>query len=402
MSQKLQDFVERLQKERKMQVIVASCVLLVVLFFLLDKKPKQAQPQNVYVTQTTSDVSSGKMSNEEAYEDIVQRFSADLSELKQKSDQTAQDNVEIKKNLFDYEQRTADIFKKILERIQETEANGSGRRNVGINAATGQPIDPSMPLDADALGSEDMAGSIQTDEIESFGMEQADNAPPPAPPQAKVAYVGAGDSVRVKLLAGVNAPTDGTPYPVLLKLVSDVYGPDGSALPIGEARLIAAAQGSLTDSRALFRLTSLNVRFPDGRRKVLDVDGWIVGEDGLRGMSGILIDPIGKVIAGSGLAGAVAGIGEGFSTAQLTNNSSSNGGNQSFLTGDVGIYAAGKGFSGAASTWSDIIRERLGQMVPQVQVLSGREGTAIFAKGFAIPGLYEAMEEGQADFSSLD
>ena len=83
-------------------------------------------------------------------------------------------------------------------------------------------------------------------------------------------------------------------------------GPDGNAVPLGEARIIAAAQGSLTDSRVLFRLTRLSIRLPSGKRKEFPIDGWIVGEDGIRGLEGVLIDPIGKAIVGAGMAGGLA------------------------------------------------------------------------------------------------
>jgi hypothetical protein len=398
MRQWLEDFKIKLAKERKTQAMAAGAVGLVILFFVMDGKQRPAQPQNVYQLQVPAEVGSGSMGNQEAYEDIVLRFSADLSEIKQRTEQNADESKELRRNLLDYEQRTADIFKKVLERMQESEG-GAGRRT----SAGGPLPDGSMPVDVTGEMGDDSASQIAGDEIETFGMEETQNAPPPAPPLTKVAYVGAGDSVRVKLLAGVNAPTDGTPYPVVFKLITDVFGPDGSALPLGEARLIAASQGSLTDSRALFRLTSLNVRFPDGRRKNMDVDGWIVGEDGLRGMAGVLIDPIGKAIAGSGMAGALGGIGDGFALAQLTTSQSEGGGsNQSVLSGDVGTYAAGRGLSGASNAWSGIIRERIAQLVPQVQVMSGREGTAIFARGFSLPGLLEALGEEDNQFSSLD
>lgn len=401
MKQWLEDFKIKVAKDRKTQATVAGAIGLVVLFFVMDGKQRPAQPQNVYQLQVPTEVGSGRMGNEEAYEDIVQRFSADLSDIKQRTEQNSEESKELRRNLLDYEQRTADIFKKVLERMQEGES-GSARRT-GTGGAAGPLPDGSMPVDVTGEMGEDGASQIAGDEIESFGMEEAQNAPPPAPPLTKVAYVGAGDSVRVKLLAGVNAPTDGTPYPVVFKLITDVFGPDGSALPLGEARLIAASQGSLTDSRALFRLTSLNVRFPDGRRKNMEVDGWIVGEDGLRGMAGVLIDPIGKAIAGSGMSGALAGIGDGFALAQLTTSQSEGGGsNQSVLSGDVGTYAAGRGLSGAANAWSGIIRERVAQLVPQVQVMSGREGTAIFARGFSLPGLLEALGEEDNQFSTLD
>jgi hypothetical protein len=214
-----------------------------------------------------------------------------------------------------------------------------------------------------------------------------------------------GDSVRVKLLAGVNAPTDGTPYPVVLKLVGDVMGPDGNSVPLGEARIIAAAQGSLTDARVLFRLTRLSLRLPNGKRREFPIDGWIVGEDGIRGMEGVLIDPIGKAIVGAGMAGGLAGLGQGIAAANVQNRVYANGNTQSSVnTNDIPAYAGGVALSSAATEWQQIIRDRLAQLVPVVQVLSGREATAVFSQSLAIPELLEQLDEEDPAvvFTSLD
>jgi hypothetical protein len=214
-----------------------------------------------------------------------------------------------------------------------------------------------------------------------------------------------GDSVRVKLLAGVNAPTDGTPYPVVLKLISNVMGPDGNAVPLGEARIIAAAQGSLTDSRVLFRLTRLSIRLPSGKRKEFPIDGWIVGEDGIRGLEGVLIDPIGKAIVGAGMAGGLAGLGQGIAAANVQNRLYANGNQYSTVdSGDVGKYAGGVALSSTATEWQAIIKDRLSQLVPVVQVLSGREATAVFSQSIAIPELLEQLDEEDPSvvYASLD
>ncbi|RIL05043.1 MAG: hypothetical protein DCC75_12065 [Proteobacteria bacterium] len=325
----------------------------------------------------------------EAYEDLVVRFNKDIEGL---SGAVHETKVALETQIQqskDYEARTAEIFKRILERMAETEA-----------AVTNANLQNASPVDV-GDGRDPSADLDDEDELETIGFDEPVVAPPAPPEKAKIAFVAAGDSVRVKLLAGVNAPTDGTPYPVVFKLNSDVYGPDGSSLPLGEARLIAASQGSLTDSRALFRLSSLNLRFPDGRRRVLPIDGWVVGEDGIRGMEGVLIDPIGKAIGGAMMAGGLDGLGVGLSSGQVSTYSSYYG-SQSVLTGDESKYAAGRALSSAAREWGSIIRERANMMVPHVEVLSGREGTAVFSKSFEITDLYEALEEDSNQFASLD
>jgi len=73
------------------------------------------------------------------------------------------------------------------------------------------------------------------------------------------------------------------------------------------------------------------------------------------------------------------------------------------VTGNIGKYAAGKGMSGFADEWGKIVRDRVEDLVPHVEVYSGREGTAIFAKNVAIRGLFEQLEsEDSLVFASLD
>ena len=245
--------------------------------------------------------------------------------------------------------------------------------------------------------------ALEDDGLKSWGeLDQPLVEAPFRPSPKRIAIVGAGDSVRIKLLAGVNAPTDGTPYPVVFELVDDVVGPDSSSLPLGGARLIAAAQGSLSDQRALFRLTTLNMRYPDGSRKIMDVDGWVVGEDGIRGMEGILIDPIGKALAGSLVAGTVGGVGEGISAANTRTINYGYGGTSTFVDGDIAQYAAGQGIGKLGENWEKFIEDRMELLVPHVKVLSGREATAVFSKSVTIDGLFEELEDDETVLASLD
>ena len=401
MKQQMKDLALRLKGERKWRFIGLG-VLALLAWVMMQNPPPSAPRDNSRQPQMGS---SSSIQSKEVTEDLIARFSRDQDELRkqvQDANKQLQDNQQA---LQDYEQRTAEIFKKILERMSDQNSTGVGR------------MPASNPVDAggvDSAGQNMAMNNVDQpldepqapNELEPFGGEAPEAPPPPPPAPQKIAFVGAGDSVRIKLLAGVNAPTDGTPYPVVFKLVGDVNGPDGSALPLGEARLIAAAQGSLVDSRALFRLTSLNLRLPNGQRKVVPVDGWVVGEDGIRGMEGILIDPIGKVIAGSAMAGGLHGLGEGISDANSTVTKTKGGlfgpsEESTNVTGDIGEYAAGKALTGASETYANIIQDRFRQLVPQVQVLSGREATAVFAKSLPITDLFEALET-EEDSSTVD
>ena len=383
--QKLKDALLLAQKDRRFQLVVFLGIFAVL--FLIFGEPKQG-PRNAPLRDTPDQTGSPTIARNEAAEEVVRVFSSKLEQTDRSIKELSEKVGETSSNLHELEEQTANIFRKMLEKLAD------------VQVQQAQAPYPQVSVTEEAPAFED-APAPESAELEFFGEQQAAVVPPTQPEVKPAALIGAGDSVRVRLLAGVNAPTDGTPYPVVFQLMSDVYGPDGSALPLGEARLIAAAQGSLTDQRALFRLTKMNVRLPDGRRKVFPVDGWVVGEDGIRGMSGVLIDPIGKVIAGSALAAGVGAAGQGLAASQLTTNVNGVGGVNQALTGDTAEFAAGQGIAGGARAWESIIRERYSNMVPVVQVLSGRDATAVFSGSFVVEDLYDAVDDDNSQLAQL-
>jgi molybdopterin converting factor small subunit len=375
MSQFVKDLGLRLRSDRKTQVIAGLVVIAVLFLVFADNTPRRrGAPRQ---TETVS----GAGDTNERWTDLVTRFTGQINTLTQETTSLREEMATQKKTMAELEATTAEIFKKILERLSDIQNNQA----VAVNNPTARTLPDVAAIDP----------VVDPDpELEGIGTSPVAVQPPAPPQKPRLAAIMPGDSVRVKLLAGVNAPTDGTPYPVVLKLLGSVMGPDGNTIPLGEARIIAAAQGSLTDSRVLFRITRLSIRLPNGRRKEFTIDGWIVGEDGIRGLSGVLIDPIGKAIGAAGLAGAFAGLGQGIAAANQQYTLYSNGtGTNSVDSSQIPAYAGGVALSSAALEWQQMIRTRVSQLVPVVQVLSGREATAVFSQSLAIPDLLEALDD---------
>jgi hypothetical protein len=387
MAQALKDLTLKLKSDRKTQVIAVVLVACVAFVMMNDggAPRRRAAPKPA--------VQVGTNDPDERWKDLVERFNKQLNDLTHTTNALQEEVGNQKKAMQQYEATTAEIFKKILERLAEVQSQPASTSSA-----------PTGPVTVNDLGDGDIP-DVDPGDLQNFGGDQQIIAQPPEPPkQPRLAALMPGDSVRIKMLAGVNAPTDGTPYPVVLKLIGDVTGPDGNSIPLGEARLIAAAQGSLTDSRVLLRLTRLSIRLPNGRRKEFAVDGWVVGEDGIRGMEGVLIDPIGKAIAGAGMAGGLAGLGQGIAMASRDTLTYSSGAQNSTIDASkLPQYAGGIAVASAATEWQQIIKDRLSQMVPVVQVLSGREATAVFSQSLAIPDLLEQVDEDPSVvFASLD
>ncbi|MGI6524050.1 MAG: TraB/VirB10 family protein [Bdellovibrionota bacterium] len=381
--QSIDDLILKLREDRKTQVIACVIVIFLVWGIFGDAKKQRIHVEPDIIVDT------GATANEETRNDFMIAYGQKIDKAQSEAQKNAQNLQEMSEKIARNEEQTAAIMKRMLEKMADLE-----------NTVTNASIKQEQPVDIEG---EEIIEQVP-EGLESFGELENSEVEIPAPPkEQRLAVIGTGDSVKVKLLAGVHAPVDGTPYPVVMELIDDVIGPDGTTLPLGNARLLAAAQGSLTDQRALFRLHTLNISLPNGARKIVPVDGWVVGEDGLSGMEGILIDPIGRAMAGSLLAGTVEGVGEGLSESQVNTYSSAYGVSR-IVEGELWEYGAGKGVEKAGEKWADFIEERADMMVPHVRVLSGRTATAVFSSSKTIDGLYDALTEGEEEavFVSLD
>ena len=205
--------------------------------------------------------------------------------------------------------------------------------------------------------------------------------------------ISVGNTLRIRFMSGVVANTNGTPYPVLAEATGDVQGPDGLSLPVGTARLLLACEGSLIDSRALCRLVKMNLHISGGETRDVAVDGWVVGEDGVRGMQGLLHDPIGKMVLGATEGAFVEGAGEGLSNGKTSIHTGVFGDTTSTTESDPITSAFAKGLSGGSKQIVEFFEERKDLLSPAIEVYSGREATAIFTNTVPIPGLYEVLAE---------
>jgi hypothetical protein len=354
-----------IQNDRRIWVVAGVLVASMIIFTLIQDRPARV------VTEYREAPRPGSMTpSQDAYRDIVTAFQTDLNELKEVTKTQARTVDRLAKSHEDFKNTATGIFQNMITKMQEFNA-----RVDTIEQA--QQVSKTQQIKGITAEGIDML-SDEGPGLERWGMDEP-VVPPPPKPQApsRIAVISPGDMVRLKLLTGVNAPVDGTPYPVVFQFAGPVIGPDGSSIDIGNARLIAAATGSEADSRALFRLTDLAFRHADGRRSVVKVDGWVVGEDGIRGMRGELIDKLGRLIV------ATAGVSAAAALAERIDNKASNirierSDNIDILTDDLNVAGA-SALTDASNRLGQILLDRYEQLVPVVEVLSGREVFAIFS-----------------------
>lgn len=376
MSQKLDDLKLLLKNDKRLWFAGGFIVLVLFVWMLTDQTPRR-------VRRPEEQASKQGMGAEEQFGDLIRAFD---NEIKASKDEQAEMRAVITRTnteLKEHKERVTGIFENLVDRFEQLSREVDTLAST-LNKQTAEPLPVPRPIEAPEEG------------VEKFGEELPPPPPPPAPPRRpRVSVIMPGDSVDVTLLTGVNAPVDGTPYPVVFQLNGSVGGPDGSSLELGEARLIAAAQGSEVDSRALFRLSSLSMRHPSGRRSVIKVDGWVIGEDGVRGMKGTLIDKLGRLILATAGVSFAAALGDRLdgSRGRFTNNREPG---LSLRPNDFDVAAA-SALTDASNRLGKVLLDRYESFVPVVEILSNREAVAIFSQ----PAEISILEDDEADYGEV-
>jgi hypothetical protein len=354
-----------LQNDRRVWALIGF-VLIVGLLVSMSSKPKGVRTYRAGgLTQPSKPISEER----EAYHDLIVSLKQQSKSQQETIEKLGESLQRFESEYKNDQRQVQGIFESMVDKMEsiDRDLESLEAKAEDFEAQKMPGMDQSIDMD------------LGEDSPRPFGFEEATvQPPPPEPPRpTKMTFISPGDSVKVKLLTGVNAPVDGTPYPVVFQLLSPINGPDGSALDLGEARIIAAAQGSEADGRVLFRLADLAIRHKDGRRSVVKVDGWVVGEDGIRGMRGRLIDKLGRLIAATAGVSFMGALGDRIDEKEgaiIIDNSDG-------VTLDNNDFEAStaSAFTDASDRLGQVLIERYEKLIPVVEVLSGREVVAVFS-----------------------
>lgn len=214
-------------------------------------------------------------------------------------------------------------------------------------------------------------------------------------------HIPAGSFGEATLLTGVFAPVTGEPLPVLFRLDAALIGPQRSRIPIRGAFLVGKAQGDANSRRATVQLDTLSVIRPDGTAFEAKVNGWAADEDGIQGLRGHYVWRADEVLALSSLTGALSGGADAMAQRQTTTQVTPLGGAQGAVTGDPVKFAGYRALSSAFGRLSEMVSQRLNEVVPAIYVPNARTITLAFIGGVTLEGV-EAAELPASPFSGLD
>lgn len=393
--QLIEDVKLRTRNDRRVWAVLGLAVFAIVLWNLSSDGRKGPRTRPGIEIERASNQGPGA---NEAYEDLMKYLADDLKNTQAAMKVQAEQTERLQKDVRANNEKLTGVITEVVNRIemmddavkrleQAQSAQGSGDASGMAQASAQQTYMEPQPDELEVIGGGDSAVAIP---------------PPPAMPQlSKRTFISPGDAVPIRLLTGVAAPVDGTPYPVMFKLMGPISGPDGSSLDLGEARLVAAAQGSETDGRVVYRLSDLAFRNSDGRRSVIKVDGWVVGEDGIRGMRGKVIDKLGQVILATMAYSATAAAGDAVSMRYRNNFLGFRGNRDINLTGTDVNLAAASALTDGSIRLTQLLLDKYEKLIPVVEVNSGRDVVAVFSRGSEV-SVYDEEEEGGIYSASLD
>ena len=205
--------------------------------------------------------------------------------------------------------------------------------------------------------------------------------------RARSVHIPAGSFGEATLLTGVFAPTGGEPLPVLLRLDAALIGPNRTRLRLPAALLVGKAIGDANSRRATVQIDTVSIATASGRIHEAKANGWLADDDGLQGLQGTYVWRADEIVALATATGALSAGADALASNELTATVTPLGGSTATVTGDPARLAGYRALGGAASRLSEIIAERLKEIVPAIHVPNGKKVTVAFVTGVTIEGL---------------
>jgi hypothetical protein len=131
------------------------------------------------------------------------------------------------------------------------------------------------------------------------------------------------------------------------------------------------------------------------------VNGWAADEDGIQGLRGHYVWRADEVLALSSLTGALSGGADAMAQKETTSQVTPLGGVQGAVTGDPLKFAGYRSLSTAFGRLSEMVSQRLNEIVPAIYVPNARTITVAFINGVTIEG-FDVPEAAPSPFSGLD
>lgn len=256
----------------------------------------------------------------------------------------------------------------------------------------GQPASPAQPTERvltnliameesapKAAPAKDVKGKDKKEEtVQATDKEEGDKK------KTEESHIPAGSFVKVVLMTGIDAPSGargkGSPYPVLLKIIDHAQLPNKWRSNIEGCFMVGEAYGELSSERVHIRANTISCVGKEGEMITGNVSGYIVGEDGKTGLSGMVVTKQGAILSRSLITGFLQGVSQAFSQSATVLNVTPTG-NVSTLDPHKSLQAGlGMGATKATEELAKFYIEMAKEMFPVIEVNAGRKAEVVLTQ----------------------
>jgi len=189
--------------------------------------------------------------------------------------------------------------------------------------------------------------------------------------------IPAGSFIKTVLMTGIDAPSGakgkGSPYPVLLKVYDLAQLPNKWRSDIEGCFIVGEAYGELSSERVHIRVNTLSCVSMEGEIISGSLSGYVVGEDGKTGLSGMVVTKQGAILSRSLITGFLQGVSQAFSQSATVLNVTPTG-NVSTIDPSKSLQAGmGTGATRATEELAKFYMEMAKEMFPVIEVNAGRK-----------------------------
>lgn len=208
---------------------------------------------------------------------------------------------------------------------------------------------------------------------------------------ADEAYLPPGTIITGVTLNGVNVGTTqsamANPQIVEIRIKKSAIMPNGYRINLENCMIIATGSGNLGAERIYLRPTTMSCVGPGGTAIESAVKGYVVGDDGITGMRGIVISHQGELIEKGLFAGMLSGLGSSFAPQPVTPLSINPGTVTQYQypsASSVVGNSIGSGINNAGSMVANFYIQQATQLQPTLQANPGVSVDVILEQGATV------------------
>jgi conjugal transfer pilus assembly protein TraB len=226
-------------------------------------------------------------------------------------------------------------------------------------------------------GQPEQAGSLSTEDAGPVKVNSHDEA-----------YLPPGTILTGVTLNGINVGTgpqaQSNPQIVEIRIKKPAIMPNGFRVNLNNCMIIATGFGSLPAQRVYLRPTTMSCVGPGGAAIESAIKGYVVGDDGISGMRGVVVSHQGELLEKGFFAGMLSGLGSAFqpqTVSSLAINPGSTTQYQYPSPSSVVGNSIGSGVNNAAGMIAKFYIDQAQQLQPTLQVNPGVSVDIILEQG---------------------